>query len=79
MARLNIISHCGTPLADQAFAAFCQLDRQSSFHYHFARLVEILYCLESIDRLLDEPDILSEHVRAHAIPNNNEGIGAQQQ
>jgi NAD-reducing hydrogenase large subunit len=78
LARLNLVNQCGTPLADQAFAAFRQLDRQSSFHYHFARLVEILYCLESIDRLLDEPDILSEHVRAHAIPNNSEGIGVSE-
>ena len=47
----------------------------SSFHYHYARLIEILFCLEKMDQLLNEKDILSKHVRAFASPNNEEGIG----
>ncbi len=47
----------------------------SSFHYHYARLIEILYCIERIEMLLNDPDILSKHVRAIAAPNSLEGIG----
>ena len=49
LARLNLVNHCGTPLADQEFAEFRTLERGAvvfSFHYHYARLIEILFCLE---------------------------------
>ncbi|HVU45719.1 MAG TPA: Ni/Fe hydrogenase subunit alpha [Terracidiphilus sp.] len=78
LARLNICDRCGTPLADKALTEFRQLQANavlSSFHYHHARLVEILYCVERIEQLLNEPDILSTHVRAIAQPNALEGVG----
>lgn len=46
LSRLNIVSHAGTLLADQELAEFKQMsleERQSSFHYHYARLIEILF------------------------------------
>jgi len=78
LARLNVVDQCGTPQADQEWAEFRQLQRGavlSSFHYHYARLIEILYALERIEQLLNDPDILSRHVRAFAGVNNAEGIG----
>jgi NAD-reducing hydrogenase large subunit len=78
LARLNIVSRCGTPLADQEWAEFRELERGvvlSSFHYHQARLIEILHAIERIERLLNEPDILSKDVKAVAEPNRPEGIG----
>jgi NAD-reducing hydrogenase large subunit len=75
LARLNLIERCGTPLADEALVDFLKQDGRSSFHYHYARLIEILYVFEQIQRLLDDPDILSDYVRAHASPNNREGVG----
>ena len=75
LARMNIINHPGTRLADAAYEGFKKLDRQSSFHYHYARLIELLYCLERTEQLLHEPDILSKHVRAEAKPNAEEGVG----
>lgn len=78
LARMNIVQHPGTRLADAAFEGFKQLDRQSSFHYHYARLIEILYCLERTEQLLHEPDILSKNVRAHAQPNASEGVGVSE-
>jgi NAD-reducing hydrogenase large subunit len=50
----------------------------SSFQYHYARLIEMLYCVEKIEQLLNEPDILSDHVRAKAEPNRLEGVGASE-
>jgi NAD-reducing hydrogenase large subunit len=78
LARLNIADECGTPLADQELAEFKQLQRGaelSSFHYHYARLIEILYGVERIEQLLREPDILDTFVRSRARPNRREGIG----
>jgi NAD-reducing hydrogenase large subunit len=75
LARLNLVRTCGTPRADEFLPKFRSLKTSSSFHYHFARLIEILYCFEKIDELLITPDILSSHVRAHAQPNSSEGVG----
>jgi NAD-reducing hydrogenase large subunit len=67
-----------TPRASQEWAEFRELDRGavlSSFYYHYARLVEILYGLEKIEQLLNDPDILDPNVRAVAGANNSEGVG----
>lgn len=78
LARMNIISRCGTEIADQEWAEFRMLQRGavlSSFQYHYARLIEIIYCIERIRNLLNDPDIMSDHVRSFAEPNAFEGVG----
>jgi NAD-reducing hydrogenase large subunit len=78
LARLNIADRFGTQRADQEMAEFHEIQRTavlSSFHYHHARLIEILYCVERMQQLLDDPEILSKHVRAIARPNSEEGVG----
>ena len=78
LARLNIIDRCGTPIADQEWAEYRELQRGavlSSFHFHYARLIEIIYCAERMTELLNESDILNTNVRARARPNRFEGIG----
>ncbi|HUB66905.1 MAG TPA: Ni/Fe hydrogenase subunit alpha [Candidatus Methylacidiphilales bacterium] len=78
LARLNAIDRCGTPLADREWTEFRALRRGvilSSFHQHYARLIEILYGIERIEQLLNEPDILDKNVRAIAKPSRFEGIG----
>ena len=78
LARLNVADHCGTPRADQELAEFHELQRTavlSSFHYHHARLIEILYCVERLEQLLTDPEILSTHVRAVAGTECLEGVG----
>jgi len=78
LARINVADRMGTPLADDALAAFrARLGRvpTSSFHYHQARLIDVLHCLEKLSALLRSPDILSPHVRAHAGINATEGVG----
>ena len=80
-SRLNIIDRPGTPKADQEWTEFRALRRGvilSSFHQHYARLVEILYGIEKIEQLLNEPNILSKHVRAFARPNKHEGVGVSE-
>jgi NAD-reducing hydrogenase large subunit len=78
LARLNLIDACGTPRADEEWAEFRDLERgpaSSSFHYHYARLIEILYAAEATEKLLRDERILDPHVRAIARPNRREGIG----
>ncbi|MBK5133412.1 Ni/Fe hydrogenase subunit alpha [Candidatus Bathyarchaeota archaeon] len=79
LARLNIASHCDTPLANKELTNFKRLGKngvvQSTFLYHQARLVELLFCIETAKNLLEDPEIYSEHVRAKASVNNKEGIG----
>ena len=81
LARLNVASVCGTPLADAELAEFRQLGRGavlSSFHYHYARLIEVLYALERIQRILDDPRVLDRDVLAHASRNRFEGVGVSE-
>jgi NAD-reducing hydrogenase large subunit len=79
LARLNVAERCGTPRADEAFGAFRALDggnvALSSFHFHHARLVEALYALEMMERLLRHEDALDPRVRAVAGVNASEGVG----
>ncbi|HEY3269325.1 MAG TPA: Ni/Fe hydrogenase subunit alpha [Armatimonadota bacterium] len=78
LARLNAADKCGTPLADaelQEFRALSSGAVLGSFHYHTARLIEIVYALERIEQICNDPDILDDHVRANASPNANVGIG----
>ena len=78
LARLNVIDRLGTEEADAELAEYRQrLGRYptSSFHYHYARLVEILHCIDAIAVLLDSPDILDQNVLARADVNRHEGVG----
>ena len=55
LARLNVAERCGTPEADVELAEFRQRFGRvvdGAFHYHYARLIEIVYALERL-RALD--------------------------
>lgn len=78
LARLNAADRCGTPEADAELEEYRQRYGRvvhSAFHYHYARLIEALYALERMEVLLDDPSILSTHVRARAGVNALEGVG----
>jgi NAD-reducing hydrogenase large subunit len=78
LARLNIAKTMGTPKADKELVEFKKLAKgpvQSSFHYHHARLVEMVYGIEKIEQILSDPLILDKHVRAAAGVNRFEGAG----
>ncbi|MGD1036518.1 MAG: Ni/Fe hydrogenase subunit alpha [Roseiarcus sp.] len=78
LARLNVADRCGTRQADVEFTEYHRRFGkvvQSSFHFHYARLIEIIYALERMDALLNDPAILGRHVRARAGVNALEGVG----
>jgi NAD-reducing hydrogenase large subunit len=81
LARLNVAERTGTPRADEELEKFrWRVGRiaGSSFHYHYARLIDTLHAIEKIEQLLHGPDILSSHVRSVAGINRNEGIGVSE-
>lgn len=78
LARLNVAERCGTPEADAELAEYRQRlgrDPQSSFFFHYARLIEAMYGVERMEQLLNHPQILETHVRARADVNALEGVG----
>ncbi len=81
LARLNVADRCGTPRADHALATFRALSSgavTSSFHYHLARLIEILYALERIEQHLADDHILDTHVLARAELNARHAVGCSE-
>jgi NAD-reducing hydrogenase large subunit len=78
LARLNVAERLGTPLADREMAEYRQRFGpvvHGSFHFHYARLIELLHGLEKIELLMADPAILDKHVRAQAGVNRLEGTG----
>lgn len=79
LARLNVAGRCGTPKADVELAEFRKkfgAPAHSAFLYHYARLIEIVYALERIEALMNDPGIMDTHTRANAAVNSLEGVGA---
>ena len=78
LARLNIATHAGTPLADTELSEFKRLADGpvlGSFYYHHARLIEIIHGIEVIEQLFSDSSLLDKHVRATAGVNRQEGAG----
>ncbi|MGA9381702.1 MAG: Ni/Fe hydrogenase subunit alpha [Phormidium sp.] len=82
LARLNVCNSIGTPAADKELQEF--RDRaggkaaNSSFFYHYARLVEIMAAIDKIEQLVEDPDVVSSRVRADAGINNLEAVGVSE-
>ncbi len=81
LARLNVCERIGHERADRELLELRQRGGRvvtSSFHYHLARLIEILAALEAIEALLDDPALSDSHVRAHAGVNAREAVGVSE-
>jgi NAD-reducing hydrogenase large subunit len=83
LARLNVCDYAGTPRADAELKWFRQLAPPGqpvlqSFHYHYARLIEILFALEKIEATLDDPTITDTKVRSQAGVNHRLGVGVSE-
>ncbi len=79
LARINICDFAGTPRADREIRQFRRLGGGKpvlgSFHTHYARLIELLFSLEKIQELIEDPQIFNPHIRAIAGANEPLGIG----
>jgi len=80
LARLNAARFAGTPMADRELVEFKQRGKAGvvceSFHYHLARLIEMLHCAERIRELMDDAGLFGENVQAKASLNRREGVGS---
>jgi NAD-reducing hydrogenase large subunit len=81
LGRLNVVDSISTPLADAELRRFRELGGgkpvEGSLGYHYARLIELIHCLERIAELLAEPEILSPEVRRPLPAEPGErGVGA---
>jgi NAD-reducing hydrogenase large subunit len=78
LARLNIVDRVSTPRANdelQEWRSQCVPPRRSSFYYHWARLIEIVYALERIEELLRDREICSTATLVNARPVHEQGVG----
>jgi NAD-reducing hydrogenase large subunit len=80
IARLNICDYAGTPRAERELRNFRRLGKSgkpvtSSFHAHYARLIELLFSLERIEELMNDPAICDTHIRSQGGVNELRGVG----
>lgn len=77
LARLNLCSQIATPKANKELQTWRKVGRvrTSTFYYHWARLIEILYALEHTEELLNDPEICSTDIIAPGPVVNHEGVG----
>ncbi len=78
LARVNNCDFIHTPLAEAARAEFRAFAKeglvQSTLAYHWARMVELVFCAEGIKELLLDPDITGSELKVDGAMGNR-GIG----
>jgi NAD-reducing hydrogenase large subunit len=66
LGRLNTCDKIDTPLANAELKNFKALNGgkpvENTLFYHYARLIETLFCIEKVRTLLDDPDVLSTDI-----------------
>ena len=79
LGRLNAAERMATPLAQAEYEVFQQVRGgqviEGTLYYHYARLIEDLYCIENVRVLLEDPDILSTDIQTSGRVTNAEGVG----
>jgi NAD-reducing hydrogenase large subunit len=81
LARLNVCKTMGAPMADEALKEYRERaggTANSSFFYHYARLIEVLASTELKRTLLEDDAILDPMVRATAGINHRHAVGVSE-
>jgi len=80
LARLNVCSGLSTPLAQAEWLQWKALNDgrpvQGTLYYHWARMVEVLYALERIGQILDEPEVMSDDLYVASTEIGCRGVGS---
>ncbi|MCP5014015.1 MAG: Ni/Fe hydrogenase subunit alpha [Ketobacter sp.] len=77
LARLNTCSFIDTPKAEaarQEYLSYFKAPVHSPLAFHWSRMIEALHCAEAIERMLDDPRLLSHDLLATGT-KRHEGIG----
>ncbi len=79
LARINNCDFISTPLAEAARQRFKAFGHNGLVHdtlaYHWARMIELLHCAESIHTLLIDADITGTELAAGKGAHRSQGIG----
>ena len=82
LARLNVCTKMKTPLAQKEFEIFKAINPgkpvHGAFYYHYTRLIEALSDIEDAERILNDPQVTSQHIQHHGRWNYAEGIGSSE-
>jgi NAD-reducing hydrogenase large subunit len=78
LARMNTASFIDTPLANEALKDFKSVTdgapNNAALNNHWARMIEVLHCVEKIRELLHDPDLQGTDLQAKG-DRREEGIG----
>lgn len=79
LGRLNAADGMSTPRAQEEFEIFKKMSddglRGCTLLYHYARLIELLNCLERAEDILNHNLICDTDIRRTEDPKNEEGVG----
>ena len=79
LGRLNAADKINTPMANEEFKVFKSLNGgkpvEGTLWFHYARLIEDLYCMERAVEILEDPDVLSNDIIAESKGLVGEGVG----
>ena len=78
LSRMNTAGFIDTPLADEAHQTFREFTQgrpnQMTLAYHWARMIEVVHCVEKIRELLHDPDLQGDDLLLRG-ERREEGIG----
>ena len=79
LGRLNIADKIDTPLAQEEFEIYHQINDgkpvNHTLYYHYSRLIEVLFAIERVREILDEPDLLGKDILNNNFDFKGEGVG----
>jgi NAD-reducing hydrogenase large subunit len=79
LGRVNAADSMSTPRADQALGEYRRLAQDglegATLMYHYARMIELLNCLERAESLFKNPRICGKDIRITTGPSREEGVG----
>jgi len=79
LGRLNIADKIDTPLAQEEFEIYHQINDgkpvNHTLYYHYSRLIEVLFAIERVREILGEPDLLGKDILNKKFDFKGEGVG----
>lgn len=79
LGRCNASDKIHTPMANEELKHFKGLSGgkpvENTLYYHYARLIEVLFCIENVRVLLNDPDIMSNDILNTRVDFKGEGVG----
>ncbi len=79
LGRLNDCEAIDTPMANEELKRFKSLNPgrpvENTLYYHYARLIEVVFAIERVKAILDDPDVLSNEILNTRHDYRGEGVG----